>query len=471
MKQFFLLGTGLNAPRHYPGRLLITALFSLIALAGFAQSGTIILNTSTTLPVSSATKFPIWLPGSSTASINIGSNVTSISGILYNITPSTAGGNIMTVNSVVYITGSTPIAAGTALKVEGILFTSTSGSAATAWNLGGNTAPSSTILGTTDGTSAVNLVAGTGGLNIGTDVAAKTIIIGTTSDVISENVGSGYTLNGIGASTYNIGAATTTGTISLGGTVQTGVITIGAGPGTPINIGGATSTTAIGHNATIAGTLGIGNSTPTYPLDVTGTGRFTTSLISPSHIFTNTTNGNTVTLQSGATTTSYPLTLPLAQGTNGQTLVNNGSGTLTWTSPTVACFSGQTINAPSIVAHTANYAEFTTIQNSDATVFQANTTANYGVTILKSGVIQWCYTQDILENTGNYAYVSSYINGTLYSNTLSYDQTAGIWTGLTNCGAYYVTPGTTLTFGFPSVANITAMDNTWGTLSVTWFGR
>src|ERR1035437_6936716 len=105
MKHFFLLGTGLNAPRHYPGRLLITALFSLIASAGFAQSGTILVN-GTSVPVSSATKFPIWLPGGSGQSINVGTNVTSISGILYNITPSTAGGNIMTVNSVVYITGS-----------------------------------------------------------------------------------------------------------------------------------------------------------------------------------------------------------------------------------------------------------------------------------------------------------------------------------------------------------------------------
>jgi hypothetical protein len=242
---------------------IVIALFSLVASAGFAQSGTIILNGSTTLPVSSNTKFPIWLPGGSGQSINIGTNVSSISGILYNITPSTAGGNIMTVNSVVYITGSTPIASGTALKVEGILFASTSGSAATAWNLGGNTAPSSTILGTTDGTSAVNLEAGTGGLTIGTDAPAKTIGIGTASDVINVNANNinqtitgNFTLNGAAASNYSIGVSTTTGSIS---------------------IGGAGSTTAIGGNETVAGTLSVTGVSTLTALTQTGTANINAS--------------------------------------------------------------------------------------------------------------------------------------------------------------------------------------------------
>lgn len=42
---------------------------------------------------------------------------------------------------------------------------------------------------------------------------------------------------------------------------------------------------------------------------------------------------NTVTIQSGTVSGSYSLTLPTAQGANGETLVNNGSGVLSWGSP------------------------------------------------------------------------------------------------------------------------------------------
>jgi hypothetical protein len=209
------------------------ALFSLIASAGFAQSGTIILNGSSTLPISSATKFPIWLPGGSGQSINVGANVTSISGILYNITPSTAGGNIMTVNSVVYITGSTPIAAGTALKVEGILFSTTSSSTSNTWNIGGNTPGASSILGTTDN-SPVSIQSGTGALSIGTGA--------------------------------------TSGAINIGGTTQTGGINIGTGTGAQtINIGAASDLTAIGGNETVAGTLAVTGASTLNALAQVGT--------------------------------------------------------------------------------------------------------------------------------------------------------------------------------------------------------
>src|ERR1700692_196658 len=103
---------------RYPVLLIIlSTIFSLIVITGFSQSGTIIVNGGTPLPVSSNTKFPIWLPGGSGQSINVGTNVTSISGILYNVTSDAggAGGNILTFNSVVNITSSTPIAAGTSL--------------------------------------------------------------------------------------------------------------------------------------------------------------------------------------------------------------------------------------------------------------------------------------------------------------------------------------------------------------------
>lgn len=44
----------------------------------------------------------------------------------------------------------------------------------------------------------------------------------------------------------------------------------------------------------------------------------------------------TLSLQTAATTTSYGLTFPPAQGASGQTLSNNGAGSLTWVTPTDA---------------------------------------------------------------------------------------------------------------------------------------
>jgi fibronectin-binding autotransporter adhesin len=318
---------------HHLCKVIVAGLFSFISLSGFAQSGTILINGSG-VAVSGSTKFPIWLSAGQT--VNISSNVSSISGILYNITASSAGGNILTMNSVVNITSATTVLANTTLKLEGVLFTTASTSNPTTWNIGGNTTPSSPVIGSTDN-SAIAVQSGTGPLSI---VGGN--ITETAGGSINETVGSNYTLNGTSTSNYSIGTGSTSGSIS---------------------IGGAGSTTAIGGNETVAGTLGvsgtatfsngayaalfpggkvgIGNSTPVYPLDVTGSGRFTTSVTSPSHIFTNTTNGNTVTLQSGVTTTGYPLTLPLAQATaSGQVLTNDGTGILTWASPGSVTGSG-----------------------------------------------------------------------------------------------------------------------------------
>jgi hypothetical protein len=49
-------------------------------------------------------------------------------------------------------------------------------------------------------------------------------------------------------------------------------------------------------------------------------------------LFYNSTNTNTVSFQSGATSSTYIMTLPTAQGTAGDVLQNNGSGALSWTS-------------------------------------------------------------------------------------------------------------------------------------------
>lgn len=50
-------------------------------------------------------------------------------------------------------------------------------------------------------------------------------------------------------------------------------------------------------------------------------------------IFNNSTNSNTVTFQSGVTTSTHSYTLPLAQGSADEVLTNDGSGNLSWEDP------------------------------------------------------------------------------------------------------------------------------------------
>lgn len=51
------------------------------------------------------------------------------------------------------------------------------------------------------------------------------------------------------------------------------------------------------------------------------------------HLLLNGSSSGQLTLNASASTSSYTLTMPAAQGTSGQTLSNNGSGVLTWVTP------------------------------------------------------------------------------------------------------------------------------------------
>ena len=83
----------------------------------------------------------------------------------------------------------------------------------------------------------------------------------------------------------------------------------------------------IGSNGVIGGTLGV---TGTSALTgATTLGKASTT--NGSLIFSNSTNANTVTFNSGVTTTSYALTLPLAAPTvNGQVLSSTTAGVMSW---------------------------------------------------------------------------------------------------------------------------------------------
>lgn len=83
------------------------------------------------------------------------------------------------------------------------------------------------------------------------------------------------------------------------------------------------------------GNVGIGTTSPGSTLHVNGAARIgLASTTNGSIIYQNSTNANTVTVQSGVTSSSYSLTWPTAQGAANTTLVNNGSGTLSWAAST-----------------------------------------------------------------------------------------------------------------------------------------
>lgn len=154
---------------------------------------------------------------------------------------------------------------------------------------GGTTGLSFGGAGSTETLTFAGITANGGVVNLGTDSANNAINIGTVSAAgrvitlgnttgttgISEYVGTGnFLLDGVGASTYRIGASTTTGTIIIGGTAGTGLMTFGSSSGTQIvNIGTGSGANAVNIGTSGTGIVTIGNTTGNSAI----TGTLTTS--------------------------------------------------------------------------------------------------------------------------------------------------------------------------------------------------
>ena len=113
-----------------------------------------------------------------------------------------------------------------------ITTTGTAGSSQIVWSLpSAITAPGS--LTTTTSLAAGTTLTSAGATTLATTGASVNTFGNTTGATsLALSVGTGnFTLNGVGASTYTVGAATTGGTIAIGGTAQTGSITVGGGTG------------------------------------------------------------------------------------------------------------------------------------------------------------------------------------------------------------------------------------------------
>ena len=146
-------------------------------------------------------------------------------------------------------------------------------------------------------------------INLGTGAAARTIAIGNVTGATALNLrlGTGnFTLDGVGGSTYTIGASTTTGTISIGGTAQTGTMTIAGGTGAQtINIanstGGKTVAIATGAGAN-AVTIGSTNTTSATTIQAGSGGITLTGDVSASGDVSLTTAGSFIAIEGGAAT-------------------------------------------------------------------------------------------------------------------------------------------------------------------------
>lgn len=124
---------------------------------------------------------------------------------------------------------------------------------AQAINIGTGAAARTITVGNSTGATSLVLNCGTGALDIGTNAIAHTVTIGnvTGATAVAINVGTGnFAVDGVAASTYNIGASTTTGTVTIGGTSQTGNFVLAPSDGT------MTATLA---NSNGAKTINIGN--------------------------------------------------------------------------------------------------------------------------------------------------------------------------------------------------------------------
>jgi len=211
-------------------------------------------------------------------------------------------------------------------------------------NIGTNAIAHTVSIGNSTGATSLVLDSGTGAINIGTNGIAHVITIGNLIGAtgVAMNVGTGnFVVDGVAGSLYNIGASTTTGTIIIGGTAQTGIHTfgkssginiveLGAGEGaTTVNIaGGATAakvvniaTGAVANVVTIGSVIGVAS----MALKV-GTGNFSLEGAVTSTYAISGTGANTGTITisggTGAQTTN------IATGATGVKTVNIATGAI-----------------------------------------------------------------------------------------------------------------------------------------------
>ncbi|NDE90620.1 MAG: hypothetical protein EB059_05720 [Alphaproteobacteria bacterium] len=321
-------------------------------------------------------------------------------------------------------------------------------------------------------------VVGTGPVNGGYFTSTGGSGVYGSGTIYGGNFSGGYGVNGSG--TYGVygtgtagpgvyGTGTTQGgwfVASAGsgvvgtGTTYGGYLTASAGPGvyaagttygisatasSASGIGGYFTNSGGGYALiTDTGRVGIASSAPTVPLDVVGAiaGSSTLTLgkaagTAGKITLTGSTSG-TVALQAAAAAGSTTYTLPSADGTSGQALSTNGSGTLSWATPSASVAIGTT----AITGGTAGKVLFESATNkvSEDSLFHWDATNDR----LGVGTASPAHTLDAYNSAGTYAgnFVSTVGNGiAVYGTGAQYggyfSATTGVYgTGTSNGGFF-----------------------------------
>ncbi len=177
-------------------------------------------------------------------------------------------------------------------------------------------------------------------LNSGTNASSDVVATADNGNELTNYVDMG--MNSSGNTSGVMGAPDDAYLYTAGNNFLMG--TANAGKALVFLTGGTTQATNERMRIDGTGNVGIGNNNPGYLLDVNGaihTGK--ASATNGSLVFSNSTNANTITLNTGVTTATYAITLPTAQGGVNTVLGNNGAGILSWTTVAAAANTWSTL--------------------------------------------------------------------------------------------------------------------------------
>ncbi len=302
-----VLGTNDTNALSFETNGVTRATFDTANGLSFGNGIAITSGAGTAISVTTGTTGALTLDSGTTGAVNLGTNANAKTITIGNVTGATGivqrvgTGNFSLdgVGGSTYSIGASTVA-GT-ITVGGTAQTGT-------MTLGSSSAANIINLGTGTGATTINIGNNNAGaINVGTSANAQTITIGSTntSSTLIQRVGTGnFSLDGVGGSTYTVGASTVAGTITIGGTAQTGTMTLGSSSAANIiNLGTGTGATTINIGNNNAGAINVGTSANAKAINIgNATGATNLNLdAGTGGVAINTATTGTIVIQSGTT--------------------------------------------------------------------------------------------------------------------------------------------------------------------------